>query len=259
MQQSVATTAQSETQVTTIVQQLDAQGPQVVQRISTQFADVTCSEENARKLVEALHGGTAVTLTADGKTATFTPTSKLGYGEAYIALALAAEALRNAGVTNCATPDQWKAALMGGPLAASGTTTTSTTQSASSSSSSNFPGVLALRAQGQGWGQIAKTTNVQLGQVVSRAQSSFSSSMQSGDSTLSPTGKTSAEMNAGADAASASDKRRGKSEGAPYGKAYGHDKNDGKGKGKDKTDRSDDDEPSGADKDSDNPDNPNNP
>lgn len=211
---------QSETQVTTFVQQLDAQGPVVVERVTTQFADVTCSPENARMLVEALRGGTAVTLSADGKTTTFTPTAKLGYGEAYIALALAAEALRNAGVTGCATPDQWKSVLMGGPLAASGTTMTATSRSASASSSSNFPGILALRAQGQGWGQIAQTTNVQLGRVVSNAQSSFK--LEDKGSSLTPTGRSSAEMNQGrkqdAD-------KPGKSEGAPYGEAKGHDKN----------------------------------
>lgn len=190
---SVATSTQTDTQVTTIVQQIDAQGPVVVERITTQFADVACSPENARQLVEALHGGTAVTLSADGKTATFTPTSKLGYGEAYITLALAAEALRSAGITGCATPEQWQAVLMGGPLVAAGTTTTATTRSASASSSSNFPGILALRSQGQGWGQIAQATNVQLGQVMSSARSSLNIDASS-DSALTPTGRTSAEM-----------------------------------------------------------------
>lgn len=176
------------------MQQLDAQGPVVVDRITTQFADVTCSEDNARKLVEALHSGSEVTLTADGKTATFTPSVNLGYGEAYIALALAAEALRNAGVTGCASPEQWQAVLLGGPLTAAGTTMTSTSNRASASSSSSFPGILALRTQGQGWGQIAQTTNVQLGQVVSSARTSMNIQSDS-DANLSPTGRSSAEFN----------------------------------------------------------------
>jgi hypothetical protein len=181
--------------VTTVVQRIDAQGPVVVERISTQFSDVTCSPENARKLVEALHSGTSVTLTAEGKTATFTPTVTLGYGEAYIALALAAEALRGAGITGCATPEQWQAVLMGGPLAATGTTSiSSTTRSATASATSSFPGIIALRSQGQGWGQIAQTTNVQLGQVVSGARTAFKIDATS-DSTLSPTGLSSGEMN----------------------------------------------------------------
>ena len=222
-QNTLTSSTQTDTHVTTIVQQLDAQGPTVVERISTQFADVACTPENARMLVEALHNGTAVTLSADGKTATFTPTTRLGYGETYIALALAAEALRKAGITGCATPEQWQAVLMGGPLVA-GTTTTATSRSASASSSSHFPGILALRSQGQGWGQVAQTTNVQLGQVVSNAQSSFK--LDSTDS-LAPTGRSSADTEKSRQNA---DKKRGKSEGAPYGKAYGHEKNKGKGK-----------------------------
>lgn len=190
-QGAVTTTTQQDTQVTTIVQQIDAQGPMVVERISTQFADVACTPENARKLVEALHSGTSVTLTADGKTATFTPTGNLGYGEAYIALALAAEALRNAGVTGCATPDQWQAVLLGGPLAAAGTTSTTTTRAATATSSSRFPGILTLRSQGQGWGQIAQSTNVQLGRVMSSARTSLNISS---DTSLSPTGRSSSEM-----------------------------------------------------------------
>jgi hypothetical protein len=217
--------------VTTFVQQIDAQGPAVVERITTQFSGLTCTPENARLLVEGLRNGTSVTLTSSegGKTATFTPTGNLGYGEAYIALALAAEALRNAGVTGCATPDQWKAVLLGGPLSASGSSSTATSSSASSSSSSNFPGILALRSQGQGWGQIAKTTNVQLGQVMSSVRSSMNSNNGSSDSTLSPTGRLSTEPSSGAS--------RGTSgTGSNNGRALGHgpddENNTGKAKGK---------------------------
>lgn len=192
------TSTQADTAVTTVVQQIDAQGPVVIDRISTQFADIACSPENVRNLIEGLRNGAAVTLTdSSGKTATFTPTGgNLGYGEAYIALALAAEALKSAGVTGCATADQWKAVLLGGPLTAAGGTSTSTSTTSTASSSSNFPGVLKLHSQGQGWGQIAKTTNVQLGQVVSSARSSLNiSESDNATSSLSPTGRTSAEMN----------------------------------------------------------------
>jgi hypothetical protein len=184
------------------VQQIDTQGPVVIERVTTQYADLTCTPENARAIIEGLHAGSAITLTADGKTASFTPTGNLGYGEAYIAMALAAEALRNAGVTSCATPEQWKAVFVGGPLVAAGTTTTTSSIGASASSSSNFPGILALRTQGQGWGQIAQTTNVQLGTVMSSAKSAFNASSSGSTSTLSPTGKTSAEMNAGSKSSS---------------------------------------------------------
>jgi hypothetical protein len=216
--------------VTTIVQQIDSQGPAVVERITTQFADVACSPENARMIVDALRNGTAVTLTSnvngETKTATFTPTgSNLGYGEAYITMALAAEALRSAGVSGCATPDQWKAVLLGGPLAAADSTSTRTTSVASASSSSHFPGILALRSQGQGWGQIAQATNVQLGQVMSSARSSLNIE-SSADSALSPTGRSSAEMQRsrsttpGASSSSSTDRAMKDHPG----KAKGHDK-----------------------------------
>lgn len=198
--------------MTTIVQQLDAQGPAVVDRITTQVGPLACSPEDVRKIVEALHTGTPVTLTSNvsgqTQTATFTPTgSPLGYGEAYIALAIAAEQLRTAGVTGCATADQWQAVLFGGPASASTSGTSGSTSVVTSSSSTQFPGILTLRSQGQGWGQIAQTTNVRLGEIVSNVRSSL------GSDALAPTGVSSSEMN------------KGRSE-SSRGWAKGHDKED---------------------------------
>jgi hypothetical protein len=180
---SASTSVQNDAQVTTVIQQYDTQGPAVVvDRVTSQYSDLTCSPENARSLVQALHDGTPVTLNVNGQSTTFNPQGqRLGYGEAYIALALAAEELRGAGITSCATPDQWNAVLLGGPIS---TTTTAST----SGGTTQFPGVLTLHSQGQGWGQIAQTTHVQLGQIVSSASSS---------STVSPTGYSSAQMNQG--------------------------------------------------------------
>jgi hypothetical protein len=244
--------------VTTFVQQLDAQGPVVVERVSTQFADVACTPANARMLLEGLHNGTSITLNADGKTASFTPTAQLGYGDAYIALALAAEALRNAGVTGCATPDQWKAVLLGGPLAAAGTTSTTTSRSATASSSSRFPGILTLHSQGQGWGQVAQTTNVQLGQVVSNARSSFSmNSMNSRDNTnLSPTGRTSSDKAHSSSAHPSADKNdKNSSSASATGDITPSSDQTGRGKGKGKDhDKSDKDQGAGAGAGSSNPD-----
>jgi hypothetical protein len=216
------------------VQQIDAQGPAVVERISNQFADVACTPENARQLVEALHSGKSVTLSANGKSTTFSPAgSNLGYGEAYIALALAAEALRDAGVTGCATPEQWRAVLLGGPLAASGTTSTSTSQSATSSSSSQFPGILTLHSQGQGWGQVAQAANVQLGQVVSSAHSSLNVG-STGDTNLAPTGRSSADMSKSRASSSSTDtgvSASSSDDDGGKGKAKGKGKGKGKAKG----------------------------
>ncbi len=213
------TTTQTDAQVTTVIQQLDAQGPAVVERISTQVGDLACSQDTLRNLVDALHSGRSVTINSNvngqNKSATFNASgAHLGYGEAYIALALAAEQLRNAGVTGCATPEQWQAVLLGGPLVMSNSST-STNSFASASGSTRVPGIVTLHRQGQGWGQIAQSANVQLGQVVSGASVSSNSSNTSAslntnnntnaNSTLnsssstspSPTGYSSAEMNQG--------------------------------------------------------------
>ncbi|HVZ63376.1 MAG TPA: hypothetical protein VG936_02220 [Lacunisphaera sp.] len=162
----MSTSTQTDTQVTTIVQQIDTQGPAVVERVSTEFADVACTPENARMIFEAIHNGDEVSLTINGQSASFRVEGQLGYGDAYIALALAAEALRSAGITGCATAEQWRAVLVGGQL--SGGQTSTTTES-----TARFPGILTLKSQGQGWGQVAQTTHVQLNQVVSRADSSL--------------------------------------------------------------------------------------
>ncbi|HLP26645.1 MAG TPA: hypothetical protein VK477_13270 [Acidobacteriota bacterium] len=197
MQSSVTGTAsaQTETQVTTIVQQIDQQGPAVVDRAVTQFSSVTCTEDNARKLIEALHSGNEVTLTSDkGESVTFKPTSQLGYGEAYLAMSLAAETLRQNGITGCATPEQWRSVLIGGPLSGATSTSAISSTSASASSKSNFPGILVLRQQGQGWGQIAQTSHIQLGTVVSSAQSSLNLSNSTSSSTRSGLSSSTGEM-----------------------------------------------------------------
>jgi hypothetical protein len=183
---------QTDAQVTTFVQQLDTQGPAVVQRISTQVGDLSCSQDTIQNLVDALHDGKSVTITANGQSSTFNASNAhLGYGEAYIALAMAAQQLRNAGVTSCATPEQWQAVLLGGPLNVTNSSS-STNSFASASGSTQFPGIVTLHSQGQGWGQIAQSNNIQLSQIVSN--SSVSSNTSTSSTAPSPTGLSSEEM-----------------------------------------------------------------
>ena len=198
-------TTTNDTQVTTFVQQLDAQGPAVVQRIQTQVGDLACSQDTIQNLVDALHSGKSVTIASNGKSATFNASgAHLGYGEAYIALALAAQELRNAGITGCATPEQWQAVLLGGPLSTS-VTTSGTNSFASASGSSTVPGIVTLHTQGQGWGQIAQSSHVQLSQVINNSDVSLnnsnsvnnSSATSTSSTSPSPTGYSSAEMNQG--------------------------------------------------------------
>src|SRR5258706_2821158 len=80
----------------------------------------------------------------------------MGYGNVKHALTLAQRSLANLGITN-PTAAQMQAALMGGTVTlANGTTTT-------------VKGVVALRAGGQGWGQIAKQYDTTLGGATSGA------------------------------------------------------------------------------------------
>ena len=101
------------------------------------------SKQNATSLVTGLRDGKQVTLTLGTTTETFTPkTGKMGYGNVDNALALAEASLKSNGVTS-PTPAQLEAAVMD---------------------------VLKLRADGQGWGQIAQTYGIKLGEVKRSSQ-----------------------------------------------------------------------------------------
>lgn len=94
------------------------------------------SEAKAKTLVSGLRDGTDFKI---GNTTFDPPTAKMGYGNVDTALALAEQTLpRNP------TPEQLKMALIG---------------------TTAKPGVLALRADGQGWGQIAQSMGFKLGEV----------------------------------------------------------------------------------------------
>lgn len=141
-------------------------------RLANRYATFAGSESNAEALVDALRNGTSVTLDTtttttvtnpDGTTSTNTTTTpttfqpatgKMGWGNVNIALALAQDELKQMGITD-PTADQIEAALNGGTLTSSDGT------------SQSLQGVLALRAQGEGWGQIANTLGFKLGDVVS--------------------------------------------------------------------------------------------
>ena len=97
------------------------------------------SDTNARSLVDGLRDGKTVTLASGTTSTTFTPpTGKMGNGNVNIALALADESLKKQGITN-PTPDQLKTALNG---------------------------ILQERAAGKGWGQIANSMGMKLGDVM---------------------------------------------------------------------------------------------
>jgi hypothetical protein len=145
-------TTTSGTAVTTASPQTEG-GSRYLMRLQKQYPELT-SRTNLESLVHGLRTGTAITLTSaqgtTGTSTTFTPpTRPMGYGNITRAMTLATRQLSAAGITN-PTPQQLQTALMGGTL----TTTTGTVR---------MQGVLQLRNQGMGWGQIAHTIGVQPG------------------------------------------------------------------------------------------------
>jgi len=139
----------------------------VESRISADYTDLAGSSANSDALVTGLRNGTSITLTStstDAKgvatttTTTFTPpTGKMGYGNVYTSLALAKYQLASLGITN-PTSAQLEAALVGGTITLNGKQVP-------------ISGVLELRAQGMGWGQIAQQYGTKLGPVISGMRS----------------------------------------------------------------------------------------
>ena len=140
---------------------------QVASKIASNFASLAGSEENALALVNALRTGDAVKLTypptGTGTTPTIStidpPTGNMGWGNVKIALALAQDQLARAGIAN-PTAGQLQAALNGGTVSVKnpdGTTTTT-----------QLRGVLQMRVDGMGWGEIAQATGTKVGPVVSQ-------------------------------------------------------------------------------------------
>jgi hypothetical protein len=139
-------------------------GAKVSGKISSDFLEFAGSPANADGLVGGLRTGTPITLSStDAKgvttSTTFTPpTGKMGYGNVYTSLALAKQQLAGLGITD-PSAQQIQAALVGGTvIGANGQATTLT-------------GVLTLRAQGMGWGQIAQNLGYKLGPVISGMKS----------------------------------------------------------------------------------------
>lgn len=108
------------------------------EQLVDQYTALAGSKDNATSLVTGLRDGKQVTLTRGTTKETFTPpTGKMGYGNVENALALAEASLKKQGITN-PTPAQLEASVMK---------------------------VLTMRADGKGWGQIAQSYGVKLGDV----------------------------------------------------------------------------------------------
>lgn len=120
-------------------------------RLVDRYSDFAGSEKNAQSLVTGLRDGTKITLSSDKTSVSFDPpTRKMGYGNVDNALALAEASLK--GIAE-PTPEQLKTALMGGSV------------TTDSGKTVKLEGVLQMRADGMGWGQIANSLGFRLGDV----------------------------------------------------------------------------------------------
>ena len=145
--------------------QASANEAAVVDRISDSFTAFAGSDDNALALVLGLRSGSEISLvtvdetTNTSTTTTFTPAAgPMGYGNVYIALGLAEASLDSLGLDSPTAADI-EAALNGG-IVTVGTGDTSTMVEIS--------GVLALRADGAGWGKVAHELGVKLGPVMKK-------------------------------------------------------------------------------------------
>jgi hypothetical protein len=117
---------------------------------------------DSKQVVNDLRNGQWTTTTTDPKTGATTttteplPTGKMGFGNVKISLALAQESLRQQNILQ-PTSEQLHTALVGGQMVPGDPNTTTT-------------GILQMRAEGMGWGQIAQKYNVKLGQLMSGKQ-----------------------------------------------------------------------------------------
>jgi len=112
------------------------------------------SKVNSQQVVNDLRNGQWTSTVTDPNTKVTTtttealPTGKMGYGNVKISLALAQENLRQQGITQ-PTSEQLRTAMVG---------------------DSKTSGILQMRAEGMGWGQIAQKYDVKLGQLMSGKQ-----------------------------------------------------------------------------------------
>jgi hypothetical protein len=144
----------------------------VVDKISSDFSSFLGADSKA--VVTGLRNGTPITLTSTAPTSTTgtggvtdittinPPTGKMGHGNVFISLALAKQQLGAMGITE-PSPQQLQAALTGGSITTTGTTATGTP----TTTTTPLKGILTMRSQDMGWGQIAHDLGYKLGPVIS--------------------------------------------------------------------------------------------
>jgi hypothetical protein len=139
---------------------------------------------NSQQVVNDLRNGQWSTTTIDPNTKLTTtsteplPTGKMGFGNVKISLALAQESLRQQGILQ-PTSEQLHTALVGGQMVPGDPATTTN-------------GILQMRAEGMGWGQIAQKYDVKLGQLMSGKQPASTATTTTTSTTTTSKGITTA-------------------------------------------------------------------
>lgn len=135
-----------------------------VQSVSGRFRAFAGSDENLQSLATGLRHGTEITLVGSGdESLSFTPpTRPMGYGNVTHALNLASRQLAAAGITD-PTAEEIRAAMLGGTVSTPDGDVT-------------LQGVLQLRSEGMGWGQIAHTLGLKPGRQGSNSTSTTATS-----------------------------------------------------------------------------------
>lgn len=129
-----------------------------VTRVGDRYIGFAGSSANLESLAAGLRRGSSVTLTEGSTRVEFVPpTRPMGYGNITRALDLASRQLSAAGITS-PTPDDVRAALIGG-----------------TNGNVTLQGVLRLRSQGMGWGQIAHALGLHAGLRASATATAHSS------------------------------------------------------------------------------------
>lgn len=125
-------------------------------RIEPDYMSLAGSRDNLASIASGLRTGGMITLQSmivlptdiTGRTISFIPpTRPMGYGNITLTLDLVQRELASVGI-NSPTPEQLKIALMGGTVIGP------------TGNTALLPGVLQLRSQGMGWGQIAQTLGI---------------------------------------------------------------------------------------------------
>ena len=158
-----------------------------LKRTAPRFESFAGSSDNYSSLATGLRSGRQITLTGSGEKAVFTsPTKPMGYGNVTRSIDLAQRQLALQGITN-PTPSQLQTALMGGTITTSKGTVV-------------YRGVLQMRADGMGWGQIAHSVGVHpgMGQSGAHAASSGGITTAAGGQSTAATGKSNRPDTAGA-------------------------------------------------------------